>query len=57
MAKVQILFTCILEGDRDVSHLEEELNRLLSKVEDEIISVQFDELQENGEYRILVVTK
>lgn len=57
MAKVNILFTRVLEGERDVSRVEEELNRVLGNVEGEIMSIQFDELQENGEYRLYVVTK
>jgi len=55
--KFQILFTRVLEGERDVSKVEEEINRVLANVEGEIISLQVEELQKDGEYRLNVLTK
>jgi len=57
MAKFQILFTRVLEGERDVSKVEEEINRVLSNVEGEIISLQVEELQKDGEYKLYLLIK
>jgi len=54
--KFQILFTRVLEGERDVSKVEEEINRVLSNVEGEIVSFQVEELQKDGEYKIYLIT-
>ena len=43
--KIQVLFTRVLEGEVTYQMIEDEINRLLSKVEGTIVSVQIDEIQ------------
>lgn len=53
----QILFTRILEGPTNYQDVEDELNRLLTGVKGEVISVQIEEIQPLKEYLVYVTTK
>lgn len=60
MAKISILFTRVIENPSGAQEVEDELNRILSGVEDEILSVQVETLQdtpERAEYKLYVTTK
>lgn len=57
MAKINILFSRILEGETNATIIEEELNRTLSLVGGEILNVQIVELQPDKEFKLYVLTK
>lgn len=57
MAKLNILYTRILEGETNAQIVEDELNRLLGGVEGEIVNVQIVEIQPEKEYKLFVTTK
>lgn len=57
MAKIEILFTRVLEESTGAQDVQDEMNRLISGVEGEIIGIQVEELQPNKEYKLYVTIK
>jgi hypothetical protein len=53
--KVQILLTRTFEASAGLAEIEDEINRLVSKVEEEVLSVQVDDL--GNSFRLFVTTK
>jgi len=57
MPKLQILFTSVIEEPSGFQAVEDEINRILSQVKEEILNVQVETLQEEKEYKLYVLTK
>jgi len=57
MPKLQILFTSVIEEPSGFHPVEDEINRILSQVKEEILSVQVETLQEEKEYKLIILTK
>jgi len=57
MPKLHVLFTRVLDGELNAQRTEDELNRVLSDMEGEVLSVQVEELQAQKEYKLYVLTK
>jgi len=54
---LKILLTKVFEVDKGLQEVEDEMNRLLSKVEGEILAVQVEPMDKDKWYRLYVTVK
>lgn len=54
---MHVLFTRVLEEENDAQAVENEINRVLTGVREDILSIQVEELQKDKEFKLYVLTR